>query len=419
MSNTTFAFAAWTLSAFALFNLTAMLAQRALSRWAGQRVGKPLLAAIGGWPYVLRAAWPFMALLPRATRPTSTFRFALGVLKLDLFSTLMQWAFARRTREVRGRATHTIGIAATGTATVPATVAIPSHPFFRAGRSLRATVRHANARWSDDASLDVRGVALRLEGSSKGDRLDLMMNTASRSQFWDTASLMAFLRGQTGGKRALARWIANSPKALRGVLESVVRAPTSYADLTYYAQLTFRFEGDDGVERPCRYRLRPLHSASAHVLSAADRATPWEHERAADEHRTEDYLREELRGRLATGTVTYVLELQVATDDRCADVRLFDASMPWDEHEHPWKPVASVDVTRVLSESATASLKLNVANAPPSLGVFLAGDTSDFNAIAWYRRAVYAHAQRARERLAETFDSPADLSPSPIPENRS
>ncbi len=381
---------------------SAVVSQRAVSRWARREVGSPWLSLLFGWAHLAPAAWPLLNEVPQALRPRSTFRFVLGVLKLQAMAAVLRWAFSRRTRQLRGRATHTHGVAAKGRAEVAASLGLPAHTFFRPGRTFRVLLRHANAQAADDASLDVRGVALRLESEDGAERLDLAMNTAARAQFWDTGTLVSFLIGQAGGKRAMARWLDRSPLARAAVLESLVRAPASYAELTYFSQLTFRLADTEGGEHLCRYRLRPaVEPRGSHPLSDQDWATPWNQERAVEELRPQDYLRRELRHRLEQGAIAYRLELQLGPPVHGAEAELFSAAEPWDEARYPWRAVATLELHRALTAEETRALQFNIANTPKSLGLFKPADTSDPNAIAWLRAVVYPTAQRTREQRAQ------------------
>ncbi len=352
--------AGFLIAAVMLFNVSAVLTQAALRSWSGREpIGWSLLpSAIVGWFYVAPAANSLRELLPEATRPQSGLALAVGVLKLKGMSMVLGLAFAKRTKEVGRRATHGVGVMAIGRATVSANIEVPDNAFFRKGQTLSASLRHANAEWDDDAALDLRGAALRLSNGNQS--LDLVMNTGERSQFWDTGSLMAFLKGHQGGKSTLEKFYAKSARARAAALDGLRRAPSSYSNLHYYGQLVFRFASIAGAEHLARYRLVPLNPVMQSGLpSESDQQTPWEFERSPEDLRPRDYLRQEFRTLLAARPV-----------------------------------LAQIEIAAFAAQEAT--LAFNIGNAPPSLSVLRAWTPQDFNSIGWYRTQVYSKAQQAR-----------------------
>ncbi|MGH8309222.1 MAG: catalase [Steroidobacteraceae bacterium] len=303
-------------------------------------------------------------------------------------------AHRQRTRSFRARSTHTRGIAARGTAEITAGAEIPANAFFKHGKRLDAVVRFANAEWEDDASLDLRGIGVRL--GSGAHSLDFAMNTGARTAFWDTRSLIrhtiAHVRGTAAAKE---RWLRNS-EARDAQLSTLVRAPNSFAELTYHSQMVFRFVGIDGIERACRYRMKPIGVSGTHSLSEADRREPWNRKRLPEEMRSESYLREELRARIVRSAIEFSLEIQTRALPETREIDAFKASLLWDEERHPWREVARVELSRIIPDEEAEQLQFSVVNAPESLGIFQAGGPGDPNCLLWYRAVVYGRVQPAR-----------------------
>lgn len=72
-------------------------------------------------------------------------------------------------------------------------------------------------------------------------------------------------------------WYVDS---LKNLLESLRKAPDSYAELSYYAQSTMLFKANDGKVRYCRYRAIPgdMHKEKqwkSGALSNEEQKSPW------------------------------------------------------------------------------------------------------------------------------------------------
>lgn len=372
---------------------SAFAAHRMLCRWSGAN-SKSALALIFGWPYVLVAASRARALVPRGTRPRTGLSLLAGVIAMEALVGFLAAAHRQRTRSFRARSTHTRGIAARGSVEITAGVEIPAHAFFEHGKRLDAVVRFANAEWEDDASLDLRGIGVRL--GSGAHSLDFAMNTGECTPFWDTRSLIrhtiAHVRGTAAAKE---RWLRNL-EARDAQLSTLVRAPNSFAELTYYSQMVFRFVGIDGIERACRYRMKPTGVPGTHSLSEADRREPWNRKRLPEEMRSESYLREELRARIVRSAIEFSLEIQIRALPEMREIDTFKASLLWDEERHPWRQLARIELVRSIPDAEAEQLQFSVVNAPQGLGIFPAGGPGDPNCLLWYRAMVYERVQPVR-----------------------
>jgi arachidonate 5-lipoxygenase len=331
-----------------LVNGSALVARRAACRWAEREIGSSLATAVVGWPYLCRVGQSLRGLVPEPTRPRSTARLLVGVTGLRFSMVVIGLVFATQSRKIRGRATHTLGLAVSGSATVPTEGRFPPNAFFRPGRRFDVTLRHATNFRLDDAALDGRGAGIRLYDGS--DKVEFMFNTG-RPLFWNTKSFFRFLirfanEADKAPSRAFKRWIQGSQRVHDHWLTAAFRAPTSFAHLTYNGQPTFRFAEDSGREHLVRYRLRGLEDAStgANDLDIIDLKAPRNALRRPEEKRPDDYSRREYRSRIERGPVAYVLEAQFVTLTASCEESVFDGARPWDARMHPWLELARIEV---------------------------------------------------------------------------
>ena len=265
----------------------------------------------------------------------------------------------------RRRATHAAGVGARGRARIVDNPRFPHHDFFVPGRAFPVTLRHANVQTADDAGLDVRGAALKFSDHEDKSPFDLPMNTGKASIFNDARNFWHLIRAEIlytllGSHRMLIRFYRRYPRGFAAEQGSVRRAPSSFTRLHYYSKLVMAFRGKDGVLRGVRYRLLPGDPGPEDGLpSPEDEQHPWVLERLEEERRPEDYLRLELKDRLALGPVVYRLQLQL--HDLGEDEAICDASELWDEREYPWMDLASVTLDQALPDSQTERLRFSLA----------------------------------------------------------
>ena len=65
--------------------------------------------------------------------------------------------------------------------------------FLIIGRRFSARLRHANLKYPDDASSDVRSFALKFSDSDSDSPLDIIMNTGEANVFWNSPSFEDFV----------------------------------------------------------------------------------------------------------------------------------------------------------------------------------------------------------------------------------
>jgi catalase len=137
-----------------------------------------------------------------------------------------------------------------------------------------------------------------------GSRTDIVAQSAPRFPFHRPEPFIELLRVQRPGVDLLLKMpavLARHPEALRTLPANIpaLRPPESYASIPYYAIHAYRFVDAEGGSRYVRYTLRPQLPES-HL-------TPWAAKKLGS-----DYLQEDIRRRVADGSVRFTVELQLA-----------------------------------------------------------------------------------------------------------
>lgn len=274
----------------------------------------------------------------------------------------------------RGRASHLVGVGASGSFQIDPRSQAPAHSFFAAGQRFVVTARFANLSLSDDAGLDVRGAALRFRldapNAPAGSGFDLVMNTGSFCPAGDLVEFGAFVASKFLPEWGSEMVVSRDARKLEGAVAGLRRAPESYASLRYHSQRISYWIDAAGARHLVRYRLVPASGAPESGLPDPDDCDHvWQRARRDDEHRATDYLRQELPKRLGDGPVLMRLEAQFHRPFPAEPLAWYDASLDWDPVEHPWLALGTVTLTNALAAADTELLRFNPAHAPQSLSV--------------------------------------------------
>jgi catalase len=219
------------------------------------------------------------------------------------------------------RALHAKGILCSGSFTAAPAAAALTRAAHMQGGPVRTTVRFSNGSGdpgSPDYLPDVRGLAVAFHLAG-GSRTDISAQTVPRFPFSGVEPFVELVRHSGPGLRSgarLALLFARHSRAIAAVRQNVpaLRPPASYAAPAYHALHAFLWRDADGGQRYVRYTWRPTVELPAPSRGEA---------RA----RGRDYLRDELRERLAAGPVRFELEVVIAGPGDDPD----DPSASWPE----------------------------------------------------------------------------------------
>lgn len=216
------------------------------------------------------------------------------------------------------RALHAKGTLLKGTFTATPAAAQLSRAAHLQGTPVPVTVRFSNGAGNPrlpDWAPDVRGMAVKFY-LPDGSRTDIVAQTAPRFPVRTPEAFLELI-GLLGERAALpvklAQFLARHPEAITRLPANAaaLRPPPSYAACRYYAIHAYRFVDAGADARFVRYTLVPERDEP--------RLWPWQARR-----RGRDYLRQELRSRLARPPVRFTLQVQIAApgdvvDDPTAD----------------------------------------------------------------------------------------------------
>ncbi|HKW75929.1 MAG TPA: catalase family peroxidase [Terriglobales bacterium] len=128
--------------------------------------------------------------------------------------------------------------------------------------------------------------------------------------------------------------------AAKTFLESQIPPPASYATVSYFGVNTFKFSNAEGKITFGRYQIRPAQGEKSLPFAEAKSAQP-------------DYLRNEIKGRISHGSVSFKLLLQVAEKGDDLD----DPSIAWPDNRTQVE-LGTVEITQAVSDNAAAEREL-------------------------------------------------------------
>jgi len=284
------------------------------------------------------------------------------------------------------------------------------------GQRIPIQVRFSNRSQEDDASLDIRGCALQIMSGSVS-RIDLLFATGKFAPF---SSLFEFRK--FAFRRNLSKVIRKNKIIREGLAAGMRRAPSSFADLSYYHQFVIEWLTPSAENRIIRFRIVPepgnsqtpesLQQTSPGLPDEEDLQHLWLQNRRSIETRSHDYLRKELRDRLSSGQfVMFQLQVQEHCPDSGDSLQWYDASLEWDQERCPWVPLATIMLEELMSDAECDALIFDPGNLPQSLNVPQPEnltDVDDPRALAAARHRITGFLGRLRNRRRASKQRPPE-----------
>lgn len=324
---------------------------------------------------------------------------------IDQMTTL----FVRAAGAMRGRATHTTGIAARGVARIITPVDFPDNEFLRFGKTYSIVVRHATPRPAmpsadhpegdaDDRSLDGGAISIKFQQPGEEAGLgfhDLMMNTGRVLFVRSARAFNTMIHTPFGRRGPLLRvkgkddWVVDDDK-----LTEAYRTG-SFTEFYYHSQIAFDFTDSAGTTRFIKFRSIPADRGPerglfpASIRSNGDTFSP----RWADDHRAEDFRRTDFEARVNHLTVNYLLQAQLHSSE---DPDALNPSEYWEERDHPWLDVAHLHLTQTLTRDEMDALEFDANRTHPAVNLPLAKTADDYASMGHARALIYWHARKAR-----------------------
>ncbi|WP_435019953.1 hypothetical protein TA3x_001564 [Tundrisphaera sp. TA3] len=310
--------------------------------------------------------------------------------------------FSGAATRIQGRATHTTGTAARGSARIIVPRDFPPCDFLRFGATYPVVVRHATPRPAvggntDDRTLDGAAISIKFlkDGDASGLGFhDIMMNTG-RVLFVPSA-------------RAFNRMV-HTPFGQRGEMiregmlddDHLTEAyrSGSFTEFYYHSQIAFEFTDKLGTLRYIKFRSIPGDRGPERGLfppsirAGGDTFAP----RWPDDNRAEDYRRRHFEVTVDHLGVDYLLQAQLHPSEPADGPR--DALRPmeyWDERYHPWVDVAEIHLERTLTVAEMDALEFDANRTDDAINLPLARTADDPASMGHARALVYWHARQAR-----------------------
>jgi catalase len=216
---------------------------------------------------------------------------------------------------------HAKGLVVTGTFTAsPGAHAISTAAHLAGGR-VPVTVRFSDGTGNPmipdpDRRGAPRGMAIRfnLPGGAFTDIVAVSHNgfiVGTGEEFLTFLTAVSKTTATTPHPNPEEQFLATHPRAAR-FLQDQQALPTSFATLAYFGNNAFVFVDNAGVRRPFRYQILPAAGLTTLDSAAAAKAGP-------------NYLFDDLKGRLAKGTVKFRVVAQMANPGD----QTKDGSMVW------------------------------------------------------------------------------------------
>ena len=201
---------------------------------------------------------------------------------------------------------------------------------------------------ADDRSTCVRGSLITLASDEENFHLHMNTGTAGVFENFPTFGMaaMASKAIDKGDVDSYQRWVLARPANYYNLVESLVRAPTSYLDLQYYSQFPLLLTDNSGQDHFCKFRLVPEAGQEkfySSLLNEWQQRNLWEVKADADDQRPENYLQSELGERIAAGTEAKML-LQIMTKKKTGrepDIFFYPAS----DWRRPWRTLGVIELT--------------------------------------------------------------------------
>ena len=346
---------------------------------------------LAGRPHPLRVCGRATAMVEKLSKAFRRAQLSLSVGYVTVLITLNSLV-------KKERMSHENGIATRGTLRIVDHPTFPDHDFFTPGRTFDIRLRHATVLYRDDAKLTVRGAAIKFADTRFESPYDLLMNSGRVGLFFDARTFMQFMRGTMAGRgKKWLPYLTSRPQAMFGGGDSVRRNPSSFAEVSYNTKTCYGFIARDTTRYYARYRLIPEHwdGEDSGMPSPFEREHSWLQNPLPDETRTRNYLKDELRHRLAQGEVHYRLQIQVRVRPDGPEPMWTTSEYRWNEDEVPWHELATVTLTEALPHEEAQRTWFSLANHPESLPVPLGTSIDDPHSLNNLRLASDA-ARKAR-----------------------
>ena len=256
-----------------------------------------------------------------------------------------------------------------------------------------------------------------------GDQvLDLVCQTGSVSP-WENYLTFAMLVGAnsqlenhgTFDVETYKKWLLTRPASWYNLIETLVKAPSSYSRLQYYLKYPLLLTEKSGAEHYCKFRIVPSEDGPLELIPEETQRAIWNRDADKDDNRPIDYLRKEMKEKLSDGTVKFKLEMISQEKTGNKSRIFFHPSSDW---KQPWKTLALINLTKTVDDERSwwgdgriSGWAGNPGDLPPGLSIIEPVNSQDTNWINWARSELYRANSSIRNvrRFAESKEDVKDM----------
>jgi catalase len=286
------------------------------------------------------------------------------------------------------RPAHAKGFMLTGTFTpAPEAASLTRAPHITRS-STPVTVRFSNSTGiplipDTDPNANPRGLAIRFN-LAEHVHTDIVAHstdgfpTRTPQEFLELLRAIAITDSSQPSPTPIETFLGSHPSALKFVL-TPKPCPSSFARETYFGVTAMRFTNKEGASRYGRYRITP-DAGNDHLDESATKS------------KEANFLFDELAARIASGPISFQLEVHVANDDDVVD----DATLHWPE-DRPLVNLGKIVLTNPVPDNAHEQKKIIFDPIPRVDGI----EPSD-DPLLELRAAIYLLSGRRRRQAPET-----------------
>jgi catalase len=307
----------------------------------------------------------------------------------------------------KGRATHTFGVAARGTARCIISPNFPENDFFKFGQEHKMVLRHSSPggelddRTRDGCAASVKIFDVDSADTSSDGSLDVLMNAGRQLFVRSIRDFLTMVQAPLEKRTELCQQGLIMDKELT----EAYRIRGSFADFRYHSWTCFEFFDANGKMNYIRFRLVPGDRGPERGLPPKDFDCEGQLTKPPVEGdpRAEDFLRQDFVYRVNHSDISYILQAQLHEPENptVENSEVLNPALAWDETFYPWLDLYEINVEEIIvNNDEVSSLTMDPNRSPECIKIPLATSPDHFASLCQARAIVYP-AARSKRKEAE------------------
>ncbi len=205
--------------------------------------------------------------------------------------------------------------------------------FSQTAKSYDSWIRFSNQNGTiaPDKNKDIRGMAIKLmgvegpkllDGEESCSNMDFIAISHPAFVTKDVAEFDGLIKGLTGGKIKLLKFLAKHPRVAKNLIASL-KSHSNPLEITYFSVAPYLF-GKEAV----KYIIKPSTKINTPVPSKSG----------------DNFLREAMRKRLNDGSASFDFYVQFRKHEKIKQLPIEDPGVPWNESDTELIKVATIDI---------------------------------------------------------------------------